>query len=98
MSSGLNGAEIKLKPTQQIVLEGHQDADHAKIINRRRSVLGIIHSLFGVAVCWKVQIQPAIESESTDGEIRRMYKDVKKTKIYGSFSTPHRCTYSTLGI
>ena len=41
----------------------------------------IIHTLLGVAVCWKVQIQPAIASNSTTGEIRYMYKSVKKTKV-----------------
>ena len=55
--------------TTQIFLECHQDADHAKILNRRRSVSGIIHTLLGVAVFWKVQIQPAIASDYTDGEI-----------------------------
>ena len=59
----------------------HQYADHVIIIHRRRPVQGIIHTLLGVAVCWKVQIQPAIASDSTDGEIRCMYKAVKKTKV-----------------
>ena len=36
--------------TTQNCLECNQYADHARIINRRRSVLGIIHTLFGVAV------------------------------------------------
>ena len=62
-------------------LDFHQDADHARILNIRRSVLVIIHTLLGVAVFWKVQIQPAIASDSTDGEIRCMYKDVKKNKV-----------------
>ena len=53
--------------TTQNCLEFHQDTDHAIIINRRRSVSGIIHTLLGVAFCWKVQIQPAIASDSTDG-------------------------------
>ena len=43
--------------------------------------MGIIHTLLGVAVCWKLQIQPAIASDSTDGEIRCIYKAVKKTKV-----------------
>ena len=37
--------------TTQNCLECHQDADHAKILNRRRSVSGIIHNLFGFDVC-----------------------------------------------
>ena len=45
----------------------HQDADHAIIFNRRWSVSYIIHTLLGVDFCWKLQIQPAIESDSTDG-------------------------------
>ena len=47
--------------------ELNQDADHARIINRRRSVSGIIHTVLGVDVCWKVHIQPAIASDYTDG-------------------------------
>ena len=65
----------------QIFLECHQDADHAIILNIRRSVSVIIHSLLGVAVCWKVRIQPSIEYDYTDGEIRCMYKAVMKTKV-----------------
>ena len=67
--------------TTHIVLECHQDADNDRILNIRRSVSGIIHTLLGVSVCWKVQIQPAIASDSTDGEIRCMYNAVKKTKV-----------------
>ena len=54
----------------QNCLECHQDAYHAIIINRRRSVSGIIHTLLCAAIYWKLQIQPAIASDSTDGEIR----------------------------
>ena len=42
--------------TTQSFLECHQDVDHSRILNRRRSVLGIIHTLLGVSFCWKVQI------------------------------------------
>ena len=55
--------------TTQIILECHQNADHVIILNRRRSVSGIIYNLLGVSVYWKVQIQPAISSDSTDREI-----------------------------
>ena len=58
----------------------HQDADHARFINRRGSVSGIINTLLGVAVLHKVYIRPDIASDPTDGEIRCMYKDVKKNK------------------
>ena len=67
--------------TTQNCLECHQDADHPIILNRRRSVSGIIHTLLGVTVCWKVHIWPDIASGPTDGEIRCMYKAVKKTKV-----------------
>ena len=67
--------------TKQIFLEYHQDADHTRIPNIRRSVLGIIHTILGVAVFCKLQIWPAIASDSTDGEIICMYKSVKKTKV-----------------
>ena len=59
----------------------HQDADHAKILNKIRSVSGIIHTLLGVSVWWKVNIQPAIAYDSTGGEIRCVYKSVKKNKF-----------------
>ena len=36
--------------TPRNCLECHQDADHARIINRRRSVSCIIHTLIGVAI------------------------------------------------
>ena len=40
--------------------------DRDRIINRRRSVSGIIHTTIGAAVFWKVKIQPDVESESID--------------------------------
>ena len=58
-------------------LECRQYSDHDRILNRRRSFSGIINTLLGFSVCWKVKIQPDIASESTDVEIRCMYKDVK---------------------
>ena len=40
----------------QTCIEYHQDTDHARINNSRRSVPLIIHTLLGVAVFWKVQV------------------------------------------
>ena len=60
--------------TTQNCLEWHQDADHYIIINRKRSVSVIIHTLIGVDFWCKVQIQPSISSDSTDGYIRCMHK------------------------
>ena len=51
--------------TTQNCLECHQDADHVRTINRRRSVSGILHTLLGVAVCCKVPIKPDIASDPT---------------------------------
>ena len=59
--------------TTRNCLEFHQIMDHAIVINIRRSVLGINHTLLGVAVYCKVQIQTAIDSDSIDGEIIYMY-------------------------
>ena len=67
--------------TTQNCLECHQDAYRAIILNIRRSVSVIIHTLLGVAVCWKVHIHPTIASDSDDVEIRCMYKAVNKTKV-----------------
>ena len=46
-------------------LEYQQDADHAQILNRRRSMSVNIHTLLGVSVIRKVQIQPQFSSDST---------------------------------
>ena len=62
-------------------MECHQCADNAIIFNIRRSVSGIIHTLIGVSVFWKVQIQPVIASDYTDGEIICMYKAINKAKV-----------------
>ena len=48
-----SGNQVKDYTTQNC-LECHQDADCARIINRRQSVSGILHTLLGVSVCWKV--------------------------------------------
>ena len=48
-------------------LEPRQDKDCVKIINRRRSVSGVINNLLGSAVWSKVHIQPDIASDLTDG-------------------------------
>ena len=57
ISSVLHGVGIKFKTTlPRIFLEFHQDADCARIVNRRRSFWCITHTLLGVAVCWKVHI------------------------------------------
>ena len=42
--------------TTQNCLECHHNADHAIMINRIRSVSGIIHTLISVAVFWKEHI------------------------------------------
>ena len=78
--------------TTQNCLEFHQDADHARILNRRRSVSGIIHTLLDVAAFWKVHIQPAIASDSTDAEIRSMYKYIKEKKLSGDTWKPYQST------
>ena len=36
--------------TTQSVLEFHQDADHARILNRRQSFSVILHTLLGIAI------------------------------------------------
>ena len=68
--------------TSYSFLECHQDEYHTRILNRRWSVMGMIHTLFGVSVCLKLQIQPGIAYDSTDREIRCMCKYVKKNRIF----------------
>ena len=63
-----SGNQVEYHTTQNC-LECHQYEDRVRIINIIRSVSGIIHTLLGVAVCWKVQIKPDITSESTDGQL-----------------------------
>ena len=60
------GNQVEYHTTQNC-LEFCQDSDHAIIINIRRSVSVIINILRGAAVFWKVQIQPDMASDSTDG-------------------------------
>ena len=54
-------------------------------MNRIRPVSRIVHTILGVDVLCKIQIQPAAYLEYTDGEISYMYKDFKKTKSIGGF-------------
>ena len=39
-----------------------------------------MNTIINVSIFWKIQIKPSVASEYTDGEIRCMYKSVKKTK------------------
>ena len=54
-----SGNQVEYHTTQNF-LECHKYADRAIILNRRSSVSGIIHTLIGVDVCWKLHIQPYI--------------------------------------
>ena len=54
-------------------------------MNRRRPVSRIIHTILGVDVFWKVQIQPAVYLEYTGGGISYMHKYVKKAKAIGRY-------------
>ena len=47
-----SGNQVEYHTTQNC-LQYHQDTDHYRILNRRRSVSGIIHTILGVAVCRK---------------------------------------------
>ena len=72
--------------------ECYQYADQSRILNRRSSVSGIIHTLLDVSAFWKVHIQPAIASDSTDAEIRSMYKYIKEKKLSGDTWKPYQST------
>ena len=61
-----SGNQLKYYTTHNC-LEQHQDYYHAIIINIIWSVSDIIHTLLGVAVFYKVNIQPNVASDSTDG-------------------------------
>ena len=50
------------------------------IVNRRRSFKDIVNTILGIAVCWKVKSQLNMSSDSTDVELRYMYKYANKTK------------------
>ena len=70
--------QVKDNITQNC-LERHQNAENIVPFNRRRSFLEIIHTLLGVSLFWRVQIQLAVASEYTEGLIKYMYNCVKKT-------------------
>ena len=74
------GNQVEYHTTQNC-LECHQNSNHARILNRRRSVSVIIHTLLGVAVFWKVHIQPDIVFDPTYGEIICTYRAVKRKII-----------------
>ena len=59
-----SGNEVEDHTTHNF-LECHKYSDHDRIINRRQSVSDIIHTLIGVVILWKVQIKPALSSNST---------------------------------
>ena len=75
-----SGNQVKDQTTQNC-LEYHKYTDHVRVLNRRLSFSGIMHTMFGVSVCWKVHIYPDIVSDSIYGEIICMQKSVKKNKV-----------------
>lgn len=64
--------------TTQTFLEFHLYADHTLILNIKRPLLEIIHTIIGIKVCCKLQIQPAASSDSTAGEIIRTLQIYKE--------------------
>ena len=54
--------------------------NHPRINNIIWYVSGLIHTIIGVLVWWKVHIKTDVASESTAVWIRWMKKDVKDTK------------------
>ena len=56
------------------------DGDHARVIDRIRSFLGLIPYLLIVTVPLKAHNQPAIAYDATGEDIRCMCKSVKKNK------------------
>ena len=54
-------------------------------MNSRTLVSVIINNLLSIDVWWKVQIQRDVASECNDGEIRYMYKFIRKTKKIRQF-------------
>ena len=75
------GHQVEDYKTQNC-LECHQDADQSIIINIIFSVSGILHTLIGIAVWFKLHILSAKSSDSTGVEIRCMYKSVKKDNVF----------------
>ena len=47
----------------------HQYVYHNRTVNRMRSLSGIVHTPLGIAVFQKFQINHAVVSDYTDGEI-----------------------------
>ena len=61
-------------------MERKKYTDHAQILNRRRYVSVIMKTLLGIIVLWKLQMNPYVTSDSTNGKKCYMYKYVKNTK------------------
>ena len=74
--------------TTHNALEFHQYSDHARNINIRQSVSGILHTLIDIYVLFKVHIQPAISYDSTDGNIYTCIKLPRKLRLSGDTYNP----------
>ena len=49
-------------------MERKKYTDHAQILNRRRYVSVIMKTLLGIIVLWKLQMNPYVTSDSTNGK------------------------------
>ena len=67
----LSGTQFEDYTTYNSIQRNH-DLDQAIILNMRQSFSGIINTIIGVYVCWKVHIQPYAASDYTDGKMRFM--------------------------
>ena len=66
--------------TTQNFLACHQYADHVQIISRWWYVYGIINTLLDIYFFWRIKIQPDVDSDSTEVEIKWLYKNSKNNK------------------
>ena len=57
---------------------GYVDSDHAKDLDKRRSITGYVFTLNGCAISWKAQLQSTVALSSTEAEYMAITEAVKE--------------------
>jgi len=55
-------------------LVGYVDADFAGDLDKRRSLIGYVLTLFGCKVSWKAQLQPVVALSTTEAKYVASWK------------------------
>jgi hypothetical protein len=64
--------------SQEVALVGHSDSDYAGDATDRRSTMGYVFLLYGVAVTWAAHKQQSISTSTTEAEYVGLCNTAKK--------------------